>query len=267
MLCSHAGIFILQENNSSLLHPGINKYEDNDDPWYLWGKNSEEYDNGFMFNLDYPNADLSPDDKYISLGSQDSPHIILTEKDGKWTETGWIEPRSSYPHSTKFNYLIKDEEGNPYPHVALSSCHFSRSATIGLPLKNLTENFEASGYDADETLDYIDESNWIYSILPSAYGYFLGAKNGYIWLKYYRGTHQLGYIFIGGTIMSMDLSGPRKILTVATYSGQIVRLKWESEGESDFKNNYRKDPYLITNLPLVDKKRYLFWKDKKPMIW
>lgn len=265
LLTSSRGIFVLGENNSQLIHPNIKDKEE-----WLGYEDKEEMVNETEsgFNLSYPNADLSPDDKYISLGSQDSGHIILTEKDAEWTETGWIEPRSSYPHCTKFNYLIKDKEGNPYPHVALSSCHFGGSATIGLPLKNLTENFEASGYDADETLDYIDESNWIYSILPSALGYFLGANNGYIWFKYYRGIHQLGYIHIGGTIMSMDLSGDRKTLIVATYSGQIVQLKWESEGEIDFKdNNRKKDTFLITDLPLVDKKRYLFWKGKKPMIW
>ena len=266
LLTSNRGIFVLGENNSQLIHPNIKDKEE----WLGYDDKEEmaaETENGF--NLSYPNADLSPDDKYISLGSQDSNHIILTEKDAEWTEIGWIEPRSSYPHCTKFNYLIKDEEGNNYPQVALSSCHFAGSATIALPLKNLTENFKASGYDADETLDYIDERNWIFSILPNPVGYYLGANNGYIWIKHYCAVHQWGYIHIGGTIMSMDISEDRKTLITATSGGQIVQLKWErdGEGELDLKINNRKDPFLITNFPWADKKRYLFWKGKKPMIW
>ena len=271
LLCSHAGIFILETDRSQLIHPMITPISEVEDPWYLWGKNSEETEDGFMFNLDYPHADLSPDNKYIACGSQDSLHLILTEEKGKWEQTGEIEQRSSYPHYAKFNYLIEDNEGKPYHQVALSSCHFSESATISLPLRNLTKDFKASGYEGDDSLEYIDERNWIYSILPFPNAYMLGANNGYIWFMGAGGVQTLGYIHIGGTIMSMDMSEDRKTIVVASYSGQIVLLKneynAEKDGEYSWKKNNRKDPYLITSLPHVDRRRYLFWKGKKPMIW
>ncbi len=271
ILCTHAGIFYLKEKEYDLIHPMISQFNEDEDPWYLWDKNGTEEETGFLFTLDYPNADLSPDNKYIALGSQDSMHIILVEKEGKWVQTGLVEPRSSYPHAVKFNDLITDKDGNPYHQVALSSCHYSSSQTIALPLKNLTDEFYASGYDGDDTLEYIDERNWVYSILPFPNAYFLGSNVGYMWFMGAGGDNTLGYIHLGGTIMSMDRSEDRKTIVAASYSGNIVVLKneydAEKEGQYTWGKNNRKDPYLITNLPYVDKKRYLFWKNKKPMIW
>ncbi len=263
LLCSSSGIYVIDKTKVQLLHPDITT------PYF-----AESMEDNPGIDMSYANADLSPDNVYISLGDKDSSHLIFKsdhpeEHVGTWRQFSDIDPRSAYPHRSKFNYLLNDEEdeNKKNPHLALSSCHFSSSATIGISLSKLSEGFTASGYDADEALDFIDERSWIYSILPSAVGYYLGSNNGYIWYKYYRGDFQIGYLHIGGTIMSMDLSEDRKTLVVGTYSGQVVKLVYAGDDTMTRDKNNRKDPYLITNLAWVDEKRYLFWRGMEPMKW
>lgn len=270
LLCGHAGIFILGKGSAELLHPDFDTIEEKIEEGSDIDDDDDDEDDGKGFSvfLHYPNADLSPDDMYISLGSQDSTHIIFKQVKGKFVKYGSVEPRSSYPHRTKFNYLLRCGD-EPYPQVALSSCHYSSSATVGLPLKNLVKGFSASGWDGDESLDFIDEVNWIFSIMPSGMGYFLGSNSGYIWIKAAAGAQQIGYIHIGGTIMDMDISSDRKTIYVASSLGQVVVLNWalKPKEEIDLDKNNRRDPFLVTNMPAVDMKRYLFLKGKEPLIW
>jgi hypothetical protein len=109
----------------------------------------------------------------------------------------------------------------------------------------------------------------IFSILPCSFGYYLGANNGYIWVMDYCDVHTWGYLHIGGTIMDIDISEDRNTLVVTSHLGQVVVLEWGLTDDREFswlKNN-RKDPYLITNLPWIDKKRYIFLAGQDPMVW
>lgn len=239
ILTTHNGIFIINEKGYELIHGGETEDED------------AEF-------LHYPHAALSPDDKYIALGSQMSSHLILKEQNGKWEQVTSIEPFSSYPNITCFNYQSKD------PFIALGSCHFSQSGTVGINLKNI-ENMQSPDENFDEdSIFIIDNRRWIFSMYPLQNGLLLGANDGYIW--FHTNDNKTKYIYIGGTIMSMDMSADKKHMLVSTSCGQIVLLSCE---KFDFDNskNPCTDPYLISNLPVIDEKRYLFVSGCQPLVW
>jgi hypothetical protein len=257
-----AGIFVLGERGAQLLVPDAEAYSDHFD------ENPEEKDD-FVMSISYPHVDVSADGRYIATGEQDTPHLIFHEVDGVWTQMATVEPRSSYPCLARFNHLLADADGTPRPEVALASCHFAGSATLSLPLANLSPGFEASGYDADETLNYVDDRHWASSLFPSKIGYFIGANNGYVWIKSSQG-HQFGYLHVGGSVLDLDLSEDKKTLLVASYSGQLVQFRAPDEEAPLFiseKNVERPDPYLVTNSRLKDVKRHLFLIDEAPMGW
>lgn len=214
--------------------------------------------------LDYPHAAISPDDQYIALGSQDSPHIILSRQDGKYIPTASIDPRSSYPNIACFNY----RHTSAGPLLALGSCHFSQSGTLGVWVDKI-EGLNASGWDMDsDALYVVDDKRWIFSMIESGIGFVQGGNDGYIWIKWAHNSPPM-YIHVGGTILSMDFSKDRNRLVVGTHTGQVVVLKFRedmpavpAEGTTG-----RVDPYLITNLSVVDEKRYLFMTDEQPLIW
>ena len=260
-MASEAGMFILAEAGAHLLLPDAEAYSDYVD------EDSEE--DGFVMSISYPHIDVSADGRYIATGEQDTAHLIFHEVHGTWKPMAIILPRSSYPCLARFNHLLVDADGAPAPEVALASCHFAHSATLSLPLANLSPGFEASGYDADETLNYVDDSHWALSLLPSKMGYFIGARNGYVWMKSAQGQ-QFGYLHVGGSVLDLDLSEDRKTLLVASYSGQVIQLRAPDEDVPMFiteKNVERPDPYLVTNSRLRDVRRHLFLIDEAPMIW
>lgn len=248
VLVTYGEIFILNEDGFEVIHG----YPRDENEEYEEDEEEEE-----MF-LHYPNAAISPDDKYIVVGSQSSSHIVLKNENGKWVETANIEPRSSYPHKACFNYRTNQ------PLLALSSCHFSHSSTLGVFVNDI-EGLQASGYSMDsEKIFVVDDRRWIFSIYPSARGFYLGSNDGYLWLKIT--DQEASYVHLGGTIMSIDVAPDRQHIVVGTFSGQVILLRWQDVVPVEGKN-MRVDPYLITNLPVVDEKRYLFRTDNEPLIW
>ncbi|MDR2920425.1 MAG: hypothetical protein LBV72_13815 [Tannerella sp.] len=208
--------------------------------------------------LDYPHAAVSPDDKYIAVGSQSSSHIVLKEQEGEWVETANIVPRSEYPNIACFNDRTR------VPILGLGSCHFQQSGTLGVYVEQI-EGLEASGWEMDsEAIWVIDDSKWIFSMYPSGQGFYLGANDGYIWRKMVY--NEADYLYIGGTIMSIDISPDNSYLIAGTHSGQVVVLRWDEREQEEGKNP-RVDPYLITNLPVIDEKRYVFMAGHDPMVW
>ncbi|OXG07142.1 hypothetical protein BC749_102895 [Flavobacterium araucananum] len=264
VLTTYCGIFVINEDGFELIHGGLDtdyeddEDEDEDDEDENDDEDDEDDEESKYKFLYYPHAALSPDDKYITVGSQNSSHIVLMQQDQKWEETANIEQRSSYPNIACFNYKFQP------PLLALGSCHFSHSATLGV-LVDQIEGLKASGYDMDsEALFVVDNRRWIFSMYPSASGFYLGSNDGYLWLKV--SDEKSHYIHIGGTIMSIDVAPDRQHIVVGTASGQVVLLRWQNTDPVENKN-IRIDPYLITNLPVIDEKRYLFMNGNEPLIW
>ena len=259
-LASQKGIFIIDENGSQFIQT---EHDDRID---------QEED--FTFRFSYPHVDVSPDEKYLVVGTQSSPHYVLEEKEGVWATVATVEPRSSYPNLAKFNYKIEDlGEANDGPQLLLCSCHFSRSASIALPIKNITPGFEASGYNADDTLNYVDERKWVFAAGYNSWGYALGCNDGYIWFRTFDGV-QVGYLHVGGTVMDMDFNADRTKMIVASYSGQVIIFDSTTlfiDNQvfriADNRQEKRLDDYAITNSCYKDVKRYLFWHKTPPLVW
>lgn len=253
------GIFIIDDSGSTFIET----------------ESHEPEEEGYTFRHDYPHIDVSPDEKYIAVGSQSSSHLLMEEKEGAWVITATVEPRSSYPNFAKFNYKPKEGgEENDGPQVLLSSCHFGESASLGLPIKNLTPDFSASGYDADDTLTYVDTRKWVFAATNYGWGYGLGCNDGYIWYKGIYGEYY-GHLFVGGTVMDIDISDDRLTMVAASYSGQVIVYKTSKELLFDGslfryeanRERVRPDTFAITNTAYVDTKRYLFLKGMNPKIW
>ncbi|QLC65917.1 hypothetical protein LPB248_06345 [Flavobacterium sp. LPB0248] len=243
LLITYSGIFVINENGFDLIHGEKNEDEDEDSEYTF---------------IHYPHAVLSADNQYIAVGSQMSEHIVLKKQNGKWEETANIDPISYYPNVACFNSKIKE------PLLALGSCHFSESGTIGVPLKNIEGMNTAADDIEDDSISVIEDRRWIFSMYPSEHGFFLGANDGYLWHK--LNNEKIKYAYIGGTIMSIDISQDKKHIVVSNECGQIFLLQYDSENLNKDSNTCT-DPYLISNLPLIDKKRYFFLADCQPLIW
>jgi WD40 repeat protein len=260
-LASDKGIFVIDKKDAHFIETEEKEEE-------------EAYEEGYTLGHDYPHVDVSPDGKYIIAGSQSSNHLLFELVNGEWTVIATVEPRSSYPNFAMFNYKISDAgQKNDGPQVLLCSCHFSQSAAVALPIKNVTPGFSASGYNADEALNYVDDNRWVMSAAPADWGYSLGCNDGYIWFKGQSGMHA-GYLHIGGSVMDIDVSADWKSMAVASYSGQVIVWQCTSvfNGNQLFRHQgnreeRRRDDLAITNTAFEDVKRYLFLDGREPMVW
>ena len=247
LLATTNGIFILSEKGSDCLLPTQEMLPQFIESFY------EEYEESVPFevSLDYFHAKLSPDNKKIATGFQMSQHFILEEKDKGFELVGTIQARSEYPHAVGFHDKLD--------HIALASCHYQQSGVVGMDLKNLPIETNASWYqDFDERLDFIHDNMWVYAILPYKDGYFLGANNGYIWYINPKNPNDKAYIHLGGTIMSMDYSVDKKYLVIGTYSGYVIKLDLTVS---------ERDESLVTNMNVKETNRWVIWKGSAPLIW
>jgi len=262
-IASSAGIFVLDQKNSQVITTEYFECE-------------EDEHGEYEMNLEYPHVDISPDEQYLVAGSKDSDHSIFENKDSVWVVSTKIEPFSSYPNFAKFNYNIekneKDEKSGP--QLLLSACHFSRSASVSIPIDQISSGTEIYTNDENSILNYVDNQKWVFAVgAPYSWGWALGSNDGYIWFKYYNGI-QLGYLHVGLSVMDIDFSQDRKKMIVASY-GQVTVYNISevfSQGGifrlADSRDEKRKDLYAISNTAYVDEKRYLFLNVfDGPVIW
>lgn len=247
LLATTNGIFIISERGSECLLPTQEML-----PQFVEGFYDEYAESvPFEASLDYFHAKLSPDNKKIAMGFQMSEHFILEDKGNGFELTGTIQARSEYPHAVGFH--------DKMDHVALASCHYQQSGVVGIDLKNLPIETNASWYqEMDERLDPMHDNMWVFSILPYKNGYLLGANNGYIWYINPKDPNDKAYLHLGGTIMSMDYSADKKYLVVGTYSGYVVKLDLTVS---------ERDETLVTDMNVEETNRWVLWQDTDPLIW
>jgi hypothetical protein len=83
----------------------------------------------------------------------------------------------------------------------------------------------------------------------------LGDNGGYLWALDFAGEQQW-YCFLGSTITAMAFA-PGKLL-VGTYAGIVIELELGAAAP---------DPRLLTDGPVRDVQRWLFWQGHDPMLW
>jgi hypothetical protein len=222
LAATDSGIFWLTERGATKLLPEGTGDDDDDS------------------DVSYPHAALSPNGRFVAMGTQDSSHLLLDRKTGRRHS---FDPVSSYPHWAAFH--------NDRPDVVMSSCHaLYGSGTLGVDLDALVAG-------KNQTARVMDRRAWVYQVAPTKFGYLLGDRSGYIWALDFTGTQQW-YAFVGSTMTAMDISPDGTKLLAGTFAGIVVELDLTAKAP---------DPRLLTDGPVTDVCRWLFWQGHDPMIW
>ena len=268
LLRNPTGIYLLTptENNSGSdgsssdgggvqrLHP---QTFDEDGP-YTWPKNQMDEEAGgqtlTVLALDMLHMALSPDERHIAVGDQDSSHILL---DAQGTRVAEYDPQSSYPHHTAFSH-----DGT---RLFANSCHLYWGSTLSVPLAPLSPLAAQGQQDAPqpaptdaEDLPTLDGRCRVYASATQPGLVVLGDADGYLHAISDDGQ-ALWRHHIGSTISGMDMSPDGSVLWAASYGGYLVRLERSEAGM---------DPYSIGTSPYVETSRWIFWGDEAgPVRW
>lgn len=254
LLRNPTGIYLLTsqggEGSPSVqrLHP---QTFDEDGP-YTWPKNQQdETANGTevtMLALDMLHMALSPDERYIAVGDQDSVHILLNAR-GQVVRR--YEPLSSYPHHTTFSH-----DGT---QLFANSCHFYGGCTLAAPVSTALPDLAAdSGEEETHEAPAINTQWRVYASATLPGMVVLGDANGYLHALSDDG-HPLWRHHIGSTISAMDISPDGGTLWAASYGGYLVHLERVETGM---------DPYSIGTSPHAEVRRWIFWRDEVgPLRW
>ncbi len=254
LLRNPTGIYLLAsqggEGSPSVqrLHP---QTFDDDGP-YTWPKNQQDESvNGTevtMLALDMLHMGLSPDERYIAVGDQDSVHILLNVR-GQVVRR--YEPLSSYPHHATFSH-----DGT---QLFANSCHFYGGCTLAAPVSAALPDLAAdSGEEETHEAPTLNTQWRVYASATLPGMVVLGDANGYLHALSDDG-HPLWRHHIGSTISAMDISPDGGTLWAASYGGYLVHLERVETGM---------DPYSIGTSPYAEVRRWIFWSDETgPLRW
>jgi len=225
LLLNPTGIYLIDEGGVRRIHP---QNFDEDGP-YTWPKNQI----GGSLALDMLHMALSPDERYIVLGDQDSGHILL-DAGGKVLRE-W-EPASSYPHHAVFL------DGGC---VLVNSCHLYSGATL------------AARVDDDVEPDAFEMQSRVYASCVAHDFVVLGNAEGYLRALDGRGR-VLWRHHVGSSISALEIAPDGRSLLAGSYGGYLVRLEL---GEGT-------DPWSIGTSPYHERQRWIFWEDEPaPIRW
>lgn len=190
--------------------------------------------------VSYPHAALSPNGRFVAMGTQDTAHIVIDRKTGRRHQ---FETLSSYPHYAAFHH--------DRPELVLSSCH----GLYGSGSRRVQLDGMVAG--KTKTVDTLDERAWVYGVATTNQGYLLADRSGYIWAKDFEGEQQW-YCFLGSTLTAIAISPDRTKLLVGSFAGLVVELSLVEKSP---------DPWLLTDGPVKDLARWVFWQHHPPLIW
>ncbi|RQO80753.1 WD40 repeat domain-containing protein [Acidovorax sp. FJL06] len=260
LLRNPTGIYLLTPaaNGGSKDGDGVQRLHpqtfDEDGP-YTWRKNQMDEEAGgqavTVLALDMLHMALSPDERHIAVGDQDSSHILL---DAQGTLVAEYDPQSSYPHHTAFSH-----DGT---RLFANSCHLYWGSTLSVPLSPLAAQGpqdapQHAPTDAED-LPTLDDRCRVYASATQPGLVVLGDADGYLHAIGDDGQ-ALWRHHIGSTISGMDMAPDGGVLWAASYGGYLVRLERSEAGM---------DPYSIGTSPYVETSRWIFWSDEAgPLRW
>ena len=243
LLVTGAGIFVLTSTQAIRILPGRQDIEEH----FTWM--AKEYPNDEpSYSLDMGHAAISPDEKWIAIGSQDSVHIVLDAR--RLEPVAIANPESSYPHHAVFSPASD--------FVAFNSCHFYNGTTIGIDLKDIADS---KGKDAQEieTHTVLEEDARVYAAVASgADEFIIGDAYGYLRAIDRKGRFKWQH-FIGSSVSAIDIAPDGKTLIASTSAGFLCIIQLHADARPD---------YQIGTADHHELRRWIFWKsEERPLIW
>ncbi len=239
ILANETGVYLVQKNGPTAfstrrLHPQASAME------------AAEGEPVTVPSLSMLHVALSPDEKYIALGDQDSDHLLLNAQGDLIANV----PAENYPHHAVFDQQSK--------HVWFNDCHFYNGFTVAAQVVRLNgSSASVDGKPVELKTRLMDSVLRVYSSTHDAKGVYLGGS-GYIHCVNHAGEHQWRH-HVGGSVKAIDFSPDGKTLWASSYSGMLERYEIKPGTV---------DPQRIGDSPLWDSARWIFLADMtKPLPW
>ena len=250
LLRNPTGVYLLHAEGAAGANIPVQRIHpqtfDEDSP-YTWPKNQSAENHGTMLALDMLHMALSPDERHIAVGDQDSVHILLNA-DGQVLRR--YEPLSSYPHHAIFSH-----DGR---QLFANSCHFYGGCTLAAPVDTVLPDMAADVGAETQEAPAINTQWRVYASATQPGMVILGDADGYLHAVDDTGQN-LWRHHIGSTISAIDITPDGRTVWAASYGGYLVQLQRADTGT---------DPYSIGTSPCVEAHRWIFWSDEpEPLRW
>jgi WD40 repeat protein len=199
LLGNSTGVYLLRANSKQGAMPVKRLHPHSFD--------EEDYSSGDEIDLAMVHVALSPDGRWIALGSQDSQHILMNAQGKLLAELG----PENYPHHAVFDAQSRQ--------VLLNECHFYNGWTRKV---NLPTAQPAAPTPMEFSKEMADDDLRVYSSLRHGSRIYLGGAGNVSALNA-EGRPQWTQ-FVGGTIKALDFT-PSGDIWVANYSGLLERYR------------------------------------------
>jgi len=240
LICSD-GIFVLAPTGAIRLLPTTDDLRKH----FQWLQNEYPGDK-LKLNLSMEHGAISQDGKLITIGSQDSKHLVFNEQLELIASIGFL---SEYPH-----YVLFSADNSV---IACNSCHFYNGITIGVPAF-LLPGLETEEYEENPQTPVLEENARVYAGVSRNDEFIVGDAYGYLRAFSITGEYRWQH-YIGSTITGMDISEDGKTLVASSSAGFLSIIQLDAGSQL---------PEQIGNGNHREMRRWLFWKNEpKPLIW
>jgi hypothetical protein len=249
VLVATAGIFVLAQGRQQRLYPldaTLDEYVAAHDP----------DDGPLEITMHFANADISPTGDRITCGGLFRRGIMAglamyRREDRRWFLENTSQDDAFFPAQAVFHATK--------PHVAFAACLY---ASLSNRLTNTTFRIDLDGLAPGAIENFgggiAQEPGRVQVIASFGEGFLLGFDNGYVrWMGTADNLQLLGYVFVGGSVLAIDVSADQRSFTVATDAGVVSRF---SLADTLARN-------LIASIPLSDDARTCFFRTFAPMRW
>jgi hypothetical protein len=209
----------------------------------------------FELGIGFVNADVSPTGDRITCGGMFARGImaglaIYHRVDDEYVLENTSQDDAFFPAAAVFH--------RSHPHVAFAACLY---ASLYNALANTTFRIDLDDLIPGDITEFgggiARERGRVQTIASFREGFLLGFDNGYIrWMGVDDNAQLLGYLFVGGSILDIDVAADEQSFAVACDSGLVSRFV---VGEASAN--------LISTMPLADAQRVGFFRTYPPLRW